>query len=70
MPDISMCSGLGCDLKHECYRHTAKYSYRQAFFSEPPIKDGKCEYYWRDNQTDMLNDIVNGNENNSDGEDK
>jgi len=46
MPDITMCSGLGCDLKHDCYRHTSERSYLQSFFTEIPIKDGKCEMFW------------------------
>jgi hypothetical protein len=46
MSNIKMCSGLGCDLKHECYRHMAKGSHLKPFFSEPPIKNGKCDYFW------------------------
>ena len=26
MSDISMCSGLDCPVKNDCYRHTAKYN--------------------------------------------
>ena len=56
MPDIHLCRGTGCPAKDSCYRFTATPSeFRQAYFSEPPIKDGKCEYYWGDNQTDILN---------------
>jgi len=47
MADITMCSGKNCPLKDLCYRFTAKKSaFMQSFFVEPPIKDGKCEYYW------------------------
>ena len=47
MADITMCSGKGCDLKDKCYRFTApKSEFRQSYFCEPPIKDGKCDMYW------------------------
>ena len=60
MPDISMCEGTGCPSKDSCYRFTATPSeYRQAYFSEPPIKDGKCEYYWEDKQINKLKDGEN-----------
>ena len=41
-----MCSGEGCDLKDECYRHTAKSGTWQSWFCEVPIKDGKCDMFW------------------------
>ena len=60
MPDISMCDYEGCPAKDSCYRFTATPSeYRQAYFSEPPIKDGKCEYYWEDKQINKLKDGEN-----------
>ena len=47
MPDISMCSGKGCELKNRCYRFTAKQSYMQSFFGTPPNrKPYKCVYFW------------------------
>ena len=48
MSDISMCDGRNCPLeKYECYRFTAPQSeYWQAWFGEPPHKDGDCEYFW------------------------
>ena len=46
MPDITMCSGIGCPKKQSCYRHTAKASDYQSFFMTPPIKDGECDHYW------------------------
>jgi hypothetical protein len=46
MADITMCSGIGCDMKHECYRHTAEMSHWQSWFSVVPIKDGKCDMFW------------------------
>ena len=46
MPDITMCSGENCPLRAACYRHTAKPNRYQSWFAVPPIKDGKCEYFW------------------------
>lgn len=51
MPDISMCSGEGCEKRKSCYRFKAKANeFRQAYFSTPPFdKESKvCEYYWLD----------------------
>jgi hypothetical protein len=66
MPDITMCVGTDCPQKETCYRYTAKPSeYRQSYFSVPPIKDGKCEYYWGDKAEAVFNqlkDIVEGKE--------
>ena len=47
--DITMCDGKGCELKETCYRYTATQSKNmQAYFTETPIKNGECEYYWQD----------------------
>lgn len=47
MPDITMCSGGECPLKETCYCFTATPDeYWQAYFTEVPYKDGKCDYYW------------------------
>lgn len=49
MADITMCLGTNCPYKETCYRFTATPNeYRQAYFMEPPIKDGECEHYWGD----------------------
>lgn len=65
MPDITMCSGTDCPHKENCYRYTAKPSeFRQSYFVEPPIKDGKCDHYWGENAESIwnqLNDIVKPN---------
>lgn len=46
MPDITMCNGIGCDLKSTCYRYKAEPSkYMQSYFMKSPIKDGQCDYY-------------------------
>lgn len=65
MPDITMCEGTDCPHKEKCYRYTAKPSeFRQSYFAEPPIKDGKCDHYWGEQAEaiwNQLKDIVNGN---------
>jgi len=44
--DTTHCTGQGCVLKPTCERYLAPHNpYGQSFFSEPPVKDGKCEYY-------------------------
>ena len=65
MPDITMCEGTDCPHKEKCYRFTAEPSkFRQSYFAEPPIKDGKCDHYWGEQAEaiwNQLKDIVNGN---------
>lgn len=57
-PDITMCKGTDCPHKETCYRFTAKSNeYRQAYFMEAPIKEGKCEYYWGKNQINIWNEL-------------
>jgi uncharacterized protein YcgL (UPF0745 family) len=47
MADITMCEGLTCPRKEQCYRYTAsKNDYRQAYFFQMPLeKDNSCEYF-------------------------
>jgi hypothetical protein len=55
-PDITMCPGTNCPYKETCYRFTAKPSeYWQSYFTEPPIKDGKCDMYWGENAEAVFN---------------
>jgi histone acetyltransferase (RNA polymerase elongator complex component) len=62
MPDITiitMCPGTNCPHKETCYRYTAKPSegWTQAYFTEPPIKDGKCDMYWGKNAEAVWNQL-------------
>lgn len=50
MADITKCEGTNCKLKETCYRYKAKDSELQAYFIAPPIKNDKCEYYWKINK--------------------
>lgn len=63
MSDITKCKGEGCSMKETCHRFTDPASEYQSYFTESPIKDGKCEMYWGQAQQDMidiLQEIVNG----------
>jgi hypothetical protein len=58
MPDITMCKGISCPIKEECYRYTAKADeFYQAYFSESPIADNKCEMYWGKQATSIWNQL-------------
>ena len=48
MPDISMCRGLSCSKRDDCYRYTATPTeYRQAYFAAAPLDwQGECKYFW------------------------
>ena len=37
MPDITMCTGVGCPLRARCYRATAIPWTRQSYFATPPV---------------------------------
>jgi hypothetical protein len=57
-PDITLCLGTDCPYKETCYRYTAKANeYYQSYFTEPPIKDGKCDMYWGDNAEAIFNQL-------------
>ena len=58
MADITKCVGTNCPYKEKCYRYTAKTSeYRQSWFMNAPIKDGKCDMFWGNNAEAVLNQI-------------
>jgi hypothetical protein len=58
MADITMCVGTDCPHKESCYRFTATPNeYRQSYFMSPPIKDGKCDMYWGENQINIWNQL-------------
>jgi len=56
-PDITMCMGTNCAYKKGCLRFTSKPSDYQSYFMSPPFKDGKCEMYWGDVQSDIWNQL-------------
>jgi hypothetical protein len=66
MPDITMCKGIDCPMKESCHRFTSKPDEYQSYFTESPVKDGKCEMYWGDAAQDIydaLKEIVSGSRN-------
>lgn len=50
MADITMCKGVGCEVRGTCYRYTAEPSYMQSCFSKTPSLNGECEYYINHNK--------------------
>jgi hypothetical protein len=57
MPDISMCEGIGCKDKLDCYRHMAPHDpHYQSFFTETPGTDKNCGYFWQDPNSGKLNE--------------
>ena len=64
MADITKCVGTDCPKKESCYRFTAPVTdFRQSWFCECPLKDGKCDMYWGANAESIFNqlkDITNG----------
>lgn len=61
--DYTMCKGTNCPVSTKCKRYMSEANpYRQSYFTEVPIKDGKCNMYWGENADsiwDQLNKIVN-----------
>ena len=59
--DITMCKGGNCPLKDQCFRHTAKPSEYQDYFTVVPYKiknnEFKCNYLWTDNNQRVLNQL-------------
>ena len=42
-----MCKGTDCPSANDCYRFRAiPNEYRQSYFVNPPLEDGKCDYFW------------------------
>jgi len=55
MADITMCEGINCPLRHNCYRVNAiPNEFRQAYFIELPYdkNKGKCSEYWPEDYYD------------------
>jgi len=57
MADITKCDGANCLIKDTCKRFTSESGFRQSWFSESPIKNGKCEMYWGITQDSILNTL-------------
>lgn len=49
MADITLCKGNNCPMKEQCKRYTSPHNPKyQSYFTESPIKDGKCDMFWGD----------------------
>lgn len=57
MFDITKCLGTDCPHKESCHRYTPTLSNYQSYFSEPPIKDGKCDYHWGENAESIWTEL-------------
>lgn len=47
MPDITMCEGVGCPIKTDCYRYLAVPDSYQSYFMASPYEGETCRYYWK-----------------------
>ncbi len=57
--DIAKCKGVGCDIKLNCYRFTSEPNfYRQSYFVESPIKDGKCDLFWGEQSKSIMDQLL------------
>jgi len=45
-----MCTGDGCPVRENCWRHMAPASDWQSYFAPPPFTEEGCEYYWDMNE--------------------
>jgi hypothetical protein len=57
--DITLCKGNNCQIKEQCKRYTYKpdFPMYQSYFTESPIKDGKCEMFWGDKADDIMEQL-------------
>ena len=58
MADITKCEGGSCPYKEKCLRYTARDGSFQSYFTEIPIKDGKCDWFWGELQDIILKDLM------------
>lgn len=65
MNDITKCKGLFCPVKKDCLRYSeGPILNGESYFSHPPYKNGKCEFFWGEQSQYILNEIkgiVDGN---------
>ena len=63
MADRTLCKGNNCPIKEQCKRYTLPHNPTyQSYFTESPIKDGKCDMFWgdvADNIMEQLKEITN-----------
>lgn len=54
------CSGFNCPLKDNCKRYKAIGGNWEYYFTEPPYKDGECEFFLGDESKSTLAKIILG----------
>lgn len=54
------CSGFNCPLKDNCKRYKAIDGDWEYYFTEPPYKDGKCEFFLGDKSKSTLVKLILG----------
>lgn len=54
------CSGFNCPLKDNCKRYKAIGGNWEYYFTEPPYKDGECEFFLGDKSKSTLTKIILG----------
>jgi hypothetical protein len=58
MADKTLCKGNNCPMKEQCKRYTTTPNPRcQSYFTESPIKDGKCDMFWGDKADDIMEQL-------------
>jgi hypothetical protein len=49
------CKGTDCPMKDTCHRYSPEPT--PPYFSEPPVKDGKCIMYWGADQQSIYEQL-------------
>jgi hypothetical protein len=54
----TLCNGNNCPIKEQCKRYTLPAdATNQWYFTELPIKDGKCDMFWGDKADDIMEQL-------------
>ena len=55
----TLCKGINCPMKKQCKRYTYKpdFPMYQSYFTESPIKDGKCDMFWGDVADEIMEQL-------------
>lgn len=57
MPDITLCFGVNCPIKEQCYRFTARPEVYQSYFYDSPREGLTCNYFIQNTTNLVINDI-------------
>ena len=54
----TLCKGNNCPMKEQCKRYTSPAdATNQWYFTESPIKDGKCDMFWGDKADEIMEQL-------------